>query len=170
MPAPIMKKFLDGEIGNSPDFTSVKYLKITDAETLGAILAWKGAKPESENRHVRLDSNPTLVAALDNAVWVSEALSIGDRVGLGKEVREGLRSYHYVGSSPPPSETNAAPDDLDGLYTPTRDDVDTAYRRRCRPGESVRTETLLNWVEADLKAAGKQLISGWRDVVEKYCP
>lgn len=55
------------------------------------------------------------------------------------------------------------------LYTPSCEDVNTAYRRRCRPGDEVDPETLLGWVEEDLKAAGKRLAPGWRDIVREHC-
>ena len=171
MSVPLVKKFLEGKIGESKDFRSA-LLKVKSPQELGAIFAWKGKKPKSKNRHVSIDKNPTLVSALKDANWVAEAIALGDSVGLKTEVQDGLASYG-IGKSiiSPPSDIDSSKVSPSILYTPSREDVRAAYRRHCSPDESVDTETLLNWLEEDLeedlKAAGKSLAPGWRDVVRK---
>lgn len=169
MSAPLVTKFLEGKIGKSEDFTSVKFLKINGPEELGAIFAWKGEKPESRNRHVSIEKNPTLKSALENDNWINEAIALGDQVGLGVKVRAGLSCYKIsesIFSSPADNDSLTSPSIL---YTPSCEDVNESYQRRCRPGEQVDSEVILDWVESDLTAKGKQLSSNWRETTHENC-
>ena len=167
MAAPIVTKFLRGEIGQSKDFPP-ENLIVKGPSELGAILAGKGANPDWNNRHVSTDKNPTLVSALEKPDLIAEALALGDRVGLGTEVRTGLASYGIRESlatslADTDSFTNTSSDN----YMPSDLDVRSAYQRRCRPGEEVDPETWLNWIESDLTAEGRSLSPDWREVVKK---
>jgi hypothetical protein len=69
----------------------------------------------------------------------------------------------------PPDEPVVNDREPQEVYTPSCDDVKAAYRHRCRPGDKVDDEEVLNWVEEDLRAAGKRLVPEWRDIVRKHC-